>query len=94
MSLNDDIYSTMHTWLNSAEGGCKGAQYNIGLAFKLGIPGWRKSKRQAFQWFRISAKAGSTDAMKELIYCYTHGVGVKENADFAEFWKKKLEASQ
>ena len=83
----------MHTWLNSAEGGCKGAQYNIGLAFKIGIPGWRKSKREAFKWFRSAAKAGSTDAMKELIYCYTNGVGVKENATMALIWQKKFESS-
>jgi TPR repeat protein len=88
-----DIYSSMNEWLDSADGGCKGAQYNIGMACKLGFPGFPRSKKQAFYWFNLAARNGSHHAMFELIECYTRGHGVGKNPTMATRWEDKLERS-
>ena len=45
----------------------------------------------AVELFEISAKTGSTQAMKKLSLCYRQGLGVEQNTFLADYW---LEESQ
>lgn len=90
LQMDHDIVSNMYEWIDQAEGGCKVAQYNIGIAFKLGFPGWRKSKKKAFKWFHMAAMNGSLEAMCQLIECYTNAIGVSQNDVFANKWRIRL----
>ena len=84
------VYANMYEWLESAEGGCKGAQYNIAIAFKVGFPGWPKSKKKAFRWFHMAATSGSIEAMHELVNCYSRGLGVEKNPELVELWNQRI----
>jgi TPR repeat protein len=93
MTMPEDMYTSIVEWLELANGGCKGSQYNIGMACKIGFPGFPRSRKQAFYWFDIAAKNGSHDAMYELIECYSNGYGVKKNEYMANLWENRLENS-
>ena len=42
-----------------------------------------------YKWFDLAAKAGNTDAMNNLAYCFFFGYGTKKNYGLAISWYKK-----
>ena len=52
------------------------AQFNLGLMYYRGMPGFARDEAEAVYWFRKSAEQGNADAHMELGEMYLYGIGV------------------
>ena len=46
----------------------------------------KKSKKEAFRWYKEAAEQGHPQAMERVGYCYEKGRGVKKNEPKAAYW--------
>ncbi|KAL6053106.1 TATA-box binding protein associated factor 7 like [Balamuthia mandrillaris] len=71
----------------AAEGGCRGAQNNLGMCLARG-DGVAKDHEEAFQWFQAAAKQGSASAQYNLALSYQRGEGVEVQWKEAVRWHR------
>src|SRR5205085_11782977 len=71
-----DLGKAIYWWEKAAKYGERGAQYNLGECYELGI-GVTKDEKKAFEYYKKSAENGDLDAQFYLGYCYVNGIGIK-----------------
>lgn len=87
--LNQD-YKKMVYWAEKAAvWGNVASQLIMANAYQNGL-GVKKSKKKAFEMYRMAAKLDNQDAIKELVYCYGTGKGVKKDDALSLIWFRKL----
>ena len=64
------------------------AQYNIGLAYEIGI-GVEKDPKQAYSWYLKSAEGDFPKAQYSLGLCLALGKGCDKNIALSKQWIKK-----
>ena len=64
------------------------AQYNIGLAYEVGI-GVKKDPEQAYSWYLKSAEGNYPKAQYSLGLCLALGKGCDKNITLSKQWIKK-----
>ena len=64
------------------------AQYNIGLAYEVGI-GVKKDPEQAYFWYLKSAEGDFPKAQYSLGLCLALGKGCDQNKTLSKQWIKK-----
>ncbi|MFJ1432126.1 hypothetical protein ACILD7_03375 [Capnocytophaga canimorsus] len=75
-------------FLESANKGHSGAQYDLGQAYYSGI-GISKDYEQAANWYRKSAEQGNTSGQNNLGWMYQNGFGVSKDYYEAVKWYRK-----
>jgi TPR repeat protein len=84
-----------HSWFKKAmDGGSMAGQYNVGVNYKLGIPGFLpQDVNKAIELFRILAEKGYPLALKEMAYAYINGTGGLQKNE-AEAFKYSLKSAE
>lgn len=66
------------------------AQYKLARCYEKGKY-VKKSKKEAFRWYKEAANQGHPQAMERVGYCYEKGRGVKKSEPLAAYWYKLAE---
>ena len=73
-----DYQAALKEWLQLAEQGYAGAQYNLGQMYRNG-KGVIQDYAEALKWYRLAAEQGDADAQNNLGAIYEYGLGVLQN---------------
>ncbi len=72
--------------IKAAKQGNKEGQYNLGLAYQLGLGNLPISPIIAFEWFLSAAKLGEMNAQYETAVAYQYGRGTTRNFEQSRHW--------
>ena len=61
-------------------------QYNMGMRYDLGVEGYRKNTKKAFDYYMLAANNGDPDAQNSVGSCYFRGEGIVQNLGEAKKW--------
>jgi uncharacterized protein len=80
-----DYATALREWEPLAKQGNAGAQYNLGLMYRMGT-GVIQDYKTAVKWYRLAAKQGLALAQYNLGWMYYKGRGVPQNNKTAVKW--------
>lgn len=89
ITYSKSLKAVINLW-NRAEKNDAKSQYRL-ASFYLQLPS-ESAQKQAFHWYKKSAKKGVTDAMFALGRCYENGVGIRKSYFQAIQWYKVVDA--
>ncbi|MFJ1330734.1 hypothetical protein [Capnocytophaga canimorsus] len=87
-SRKNEHEKAFELFLESANKGYSGAQYDLGLAYYGGI-GISQDYNEAVKWFRKSAEQGDASGQNSLGLMYESGFGVPQDYNEAVKWYRK-----
>jgi TPR repeat protein len=81
----DDYPTAVRLFLDLAEMGYPGAQFQLGFLYRRG-DGVRQDYAEALKWFQLAANQGNVWAQSNLGFMYRDGEGVPQDYVKAHMW--------